>query len=71
MSQVDIILANTPYNRASIVVETAKELGLSLIYLPSSLNLIDRVWIFLKKSYASQFYPIFQDFFETVITFFK
>ncbi|PCJ18525.1 MAG: hypothetical protein COB02_10300 [Candidatus Cloacimonadota bacterium] len=30
-NQVDIILDNAPYNRSSLVVETAKELGLNLI----------------------------------------
>lgn len=74
-SQINIILDNASYNKAIIVIETAKELGINLIYLPSyspNLNLIERVWKFFKKKVMqSQFYPTFQLFFEAVISFFS
>ena len=61
-----IILDNARYQRCKLVEDLAKELGIKLEFLPSyspNLNLIERLWKFVKKkSLYNVYYETFSDF---------
>ena len=61
-----IVLDNARYQRCKFVEELAKELGITLQFLPSyspNLNLIERLWKFVKKKCLyNQYYETFADF---------
>lgn len=49
---VTLVLDNARYQRCSLVQDLAKALGIELLFLPSyspNLNLIERLWKFVKK----------------------
>ena len=49
---VTLVLDNARYQRCVLVQDAAKELGIELLFLPSyspNLNLIERLWKFVKK----------------------
>ena len=49
---IKIILDNASYQRCSLVTEKARELNIELLFLPAyspNLNLIERVWKFVKS----------------------
>jgi transposase len=49
---ITLILDNARYQKCYIVLELAKSLGIELLYLPTyspNLNLIERLWKFVKK----------------------
>ena len=49
---VTLVLDNARYQRCELVKDTAKKLGIELLFLPSyspNLNLIERLWKFVKK----------------------
>jgi transposase len=49
---VTVVLDNARYQKCALVQELAKALGITLLYLPGyspNLNLIERVWRFVKK----------------------
>ncbi len=49
---VTLVLDNARYQRCQLVQDTARALGLELLFLPSyspNLNLIERLWKFVKK----------------------
>jgi transposase len=49
---VTLVLDNARYQRCALVQDLAKELGIELLFLPSyspNLNLIERLWKFVKK----------------------
>ncbi len=49
---VTLVLDNARYQRCALVQDTAKQLGIELLFLPSyspNLNLIERLWKFVKK----------------------
>ena len=49
---VTLVLDNARYQRCLLVQDVAKELGIELLFLPSyspNLNLIERLWKFVKK----------------------
>ena len=49
---VTLVLDNARYQRCLLVQGTAKQLGIELLFLPSyspNLNLIERLWKFVKK----------------------
>ena len=51
-STVTIVLDNARYQKCKLVQETAKSLNIELLYLPTyspNLNLIERLWRFVKK----------------------
>ncbi len=59
-----IVLDNARYQHCQLVEELAKELGLTLQFLPSyspNLNLIERLWKFVKKKCL---YNIYNETFE-------
>lgn len=65
---ITIILDNARYQKCVLVMEKAKSLNIDLCFLPSyspNLNLIERVWNFVKKKCLySQYYekfPAFKD----------
>lgn len=63
---VTVVLDNARYQRNKVVQALAAELSITLLYLPSyspNLNLIERLWRFLKrKSVYGQYHPNFAAF---------
>ena len=52
---VTLVLDNARYQRNALVQGLAKELGIGLLFLPSyspNLNLIERLWRFMKRQAA-------------------
>jgi transposase len=63
---ITVVLDNARYQKCEIVTSLAKSLGITLLYLPSyspNLNLIERLWKFVKKkSLNSRSYDTFAEF---------
>lgn len=63
---ITLVLDNARYQRNKIVEGLAKELGIELLFLPSyspNLNLIERLWRFVKRKAAyGRYHPTFADF---------
>lgn len=63
---VTVILDNAKYQRCHYVIDYAKELGIELLFLPPyspNLNLIERLWKFIKKKCLNSiYYPDFRSF---------
>jgi len=63
---VTLILDNAKYQRCYYVVDYAKTLGIELLFLPPyspNLNLIERLWKFIKKKCLNSiYYPDFKSF---------
>ena len=52
MVPITLVMDNARYQRCQLVQDLAKELGIELLFLPSyspNLNLIERLWKFVKK----------------------
>lgn len=68
---VTVVLDNASYQHCDLVENTAKTLGLELLFLPTyspNLNLIERLWKFLKaKCLTNEFYNTSREF-EDAIT---
>jgi len=66
-----IVLDNAKYQRCYYVIDYAKELGVELLFLPGyspNLNLIERLWKFIKKKCLySVYYADFKTFKATII----
>lgn len=63
--KIIIIMDNAKYNRAYTVQDHAKKLNIEIKYLPPyspNLNLIERVWKFLKKKLKNKYIEKFEDF---------
>ncbi len=73
--KVYVVLDNASYNHAKIVKEYAKNNNIVLLFLPAycpNLNLIERLWKFLKKKVVhNEFYEKFPDFVLAAENFFK
>jgi len=69
---VTLILDNARYQKCKIVTELAENLGIELLYLPSyspNLNLIERVWKFVKKNCLySKYYDNFTAFSKAIVS---
>lgn len=69
------LLDNAKYNHAKLVKQKAAELRIELIYLPAyspNLNLIERLWKFLKKKLKKNvYYNTFKKFLNAIYDFFK
>ena len=63
---VTLVLDNARYQRNAVVQALADSLGIELLFLPSyspNLNLIERLWRFLKReSLYGRYHPTFADF---------
>jgi transposase len=63
---ITIVLDNARYQKCHLVQDLAKSLGIELLYLPSyspNLNLIERLWKFVKKECLySKYYEDFTSF---------
>jgi len=66
---VHIILDNARYQKCEIVTALAKELGITLHYIPPyspNLNLIERLWKHVKSKLRSKYYGQFDNFKDTI-----
>jgi transposase len=63
---ITLVMDNARYQRCQLVQQTAKALGIELLFLPSyspNLNLIERVWKFVKAECLSgKHYEDFEQF---------
>lgn len=70
-----IFLDNAKYNHSRLVRDEAKKLHIKLIFLPPyspNLNLIERLWKFMKKKVtANKYYATFTEFKNAIHDFFK
>lgn len=68
-----IVLDNAAYQRCKKVKKKAEELNINLIFLPPyspNLNLIERLWKFLRKELlANRFFKSFDAFFSAIDSF--
>ena len=66
---VHVILDNARYQKCQTVRSLARELGIELLYIPPyspNLNLIERLWKFVKGELRSKYYDDFHLFQETI-----
>jgi len=63
---VTVVLGNARYQKCALVQDLAKSLGITLLYLPSyspNLNLIERLWRFIKReALYGRWHATFADF---------
>jgi transposase len=63
---VTVVLDNARYQKCALVKDLAGKLGITLLYLPSyspNLNLIERLWRFIKReALYGRWHPTFADF---------
>ena len=63
---ITLVLDNARYQKCAVVRELAKQLGIALLYLPSyspNLNLIERVWKFVKgQCLRATYHPTYEQF---------
>lgn len=63
---ITLFLDNARYQKCPLVIDCAKNLGIELLYLPPyspNLNLIERVWKYVKKdALYCKYYETFEDF---------
>lgn len=68
---ITLVLDNARYQRCKKVQALADELGIELLFLPPyspNLNLIERLWKFIKKECIhSRYFQNFQEFSETIL----
>lgn len=72
---IHVFLDNAKYNHSKKVKKEAEKLGIKLIFLPPycpNLNLIERLWKFLKKKVRkNKYYDTFEKFEKAICDFFK
>lgn len=66
-----LVLDNARYQHCRLIMELAGELGIELLFLPPyspNLNLIERLWKFIKKECLySKYYETFVDFKKAIV----
>ena len=66
-----LILDNARYQRCALVQQEAARLGIELLFLPPyspNLNLIERLWKFVKKRCLyGQYYPVYAAFEQAIL----
>lgn len=63
--EIYIVLDNARYQKCKLVSELASSLGINLVYIPPyspNLNLIERLWKFVKTQLRSEYYDSFSAF---------
>jgi transposase len=69
---ITLVWDNARYQKCAAVFELANKLGITLVYLPSyspHLNLIERLWRFVRKECLySRYYVNFSDFKSAIST---
>ena len=69
---ITLVLDNARYQKCQLVTDTAKQLNIELLYLPSyspNLNLIERLWKWVKKECLySKYYSTFSEFKRAINT---
>jgi len=67
---ITLVMDNARYQHCRLVMDLAKELQIELLFLPSyspNLNLIERLWKFVKKECLyCKYYPTFATFSEAI-----
>lgn len=68
---ITLVMDNARYQRCRFVMDLATALGIELLFLPSyspNLNLIERLWKFVKKKCLySEYYEEFTDFKQAIV----
>lgn len=71
--EILIIQDNAPYHHALASSNALKKMRITPVFLPSyspNLNLIERIWKFMKKKIMKNtYYPTFKDFWKAIIEF--
>lgn len=71
--EIVIVQDNAKYHHAHSVTDRAKELNITLVFLPPycpNLNLIERVWKFMKKKIMKNvYYETFEEFWNAILNF--
>jgi transposase len=68
---ITLVLDNARYQKCALVADLAAQLGVELLYLPSyspNLNLIERLWKFVKKECLNSIHYSNYEVFTTAIT---
>jgi transposase len=67
---ITLVLDNARYQRCQLVLEKARQLGIELLFLPPyspNLNLIERLWRFVRKECLySHYYERFEPFKQAI-----
>ena len=66
---VYLVLDNARYQRCKIVMDLANHLKVNLVYIPAyspNLNLIERLWKFVKGKLRTRYYDCFNEFKEKI-----
>lgn len=70
---ISLVWDNARYQKCAVVTQLAAELGITLVYLPAyspHLNLIERLWRFVRQECLySQYYADFDSFKSAITTF--
>ena len=68
---ISVVLDNARYQKCELVRKTAEELNIDLVYLPSyspNLNLIERLWKYVKTELRCHYYDDFESFWKQIDT---
>src|SRR5262245_44113347 len=67
---ITLVLDNARYQKCAVVQDLARQLGIELLYLPGyspNLNLIERVWKFVKSAcLRTRYYASYEEFHTTI-----
>jgi transposase len=67
--KIYVVLDNARYQKCKIVMDLAQQLGINIVYIPPyspNLNLIERLWKFVKGKLRTQSYDRFDKFQEKI-----